>query len=501
MRRGIVVLTLALCLQACALTPPASTPGASASPAAPTTGASTASPPPTGASQDEFTASGDVPRVLDPELLSGIITAITSHSGLARHEFAAWPQFGLPLVDQALAASYLGTIRDFEHDYPAREHPDAPPELNLGWHVVAASPSVVGVASDGYEFAGASGARSWRSFWFDPRSGALISTGDLLDESVAGPALAAAARNRPGIDLAEAGTDPLRAAPLVAFTVSGDLLVGFDQCQVAACSEGRVSLTIPQTDALLTPTGRAARDASVQPSAPPAPAATPTQPSASTPPAATGPATPPTSRPATKVDCRKAKCIALTFDDGPGPYTQKLLGYLRTAGVNATFFMLGRQVETYPKVAAAVAASGNEIGVHTWDHRDLTRLKPAQIDREIGSTVAIIKKATGFSPRYLRPPYGAMNADVHAAARRAGLAMVLWSVDTLDWKTRSTPATVSAAVKGARRGSIILVHDIHPTTVAAVPAIISQLEAKGYTFVTASQLLGKTKPGQKYFRG
>jgi peptidoglycan/xylan/chitin deacetylase (PgdA/CDA1 family) len=480
-----------LCLPACAVSPPG-TIGSTPSTGAPTTLASTvpASPAP-GATEDGFTASGDVPTVLDPELLNGIITSINSRSEIERHEFATWPQFDLPAVDQALATYYLGALRGFEHDYPAQEHTEAPPELNLGWHVVAASPSVVGVASDGYEFAGASGARSWHSFWFDPRAGTLLSTRDLVNDNVAAPALAAAAARRTGIDLGQAGSHPLDAAPLLAFSASGDLLVGFDQCQVAACAEGRVSVTVPQADGLLTTAGQAARAASLQPSAPTASTSPPTGTSSPN-------ATPP---PPKKVDCRKAKCIALTFDDGPGPYTQKLLGYLRAGQVPATFFMLGRQVETYPKVAAAVAAAGNEIGVHTWDHRDLTRLRPAQIDREIGSTVAIIKKVTGVSPRYLRPPYGAMNPNVHAAGRRAGLALVLWSVDTLDWKTRSTPATVSAAVKAARRGSIILVHDIHPTTVAAVPAIISQLKAKGYTFVTVSQILGKTKPGQKYFHG
>ena len=94
-----------------------------------------------------------------------------------------------------------------------------------------------------------------------------------------------------------------------------------------------------------------------------------------------------------------------------------------------------------------------------------------------------------------------MNAKVHAAAKRAGLPMVLWNVDTLDWQTRNTAKTVAAALKGTRRGSIILVHDIHKWTVEAIPGIIDGLRAKGYTFVTVSTLLGKTKPGHKYVHG
>lgn len=506
MRRGIAVVGLVLLLQGCAITPPT---GTLASPE-PTQTATDSTGIPTGPAEDGFTASGDVPRVLDPESLDGIVTTLDSRSDPARHEFASWPQFGLSAIDGALSDHYEGAIRDFERAFPTQSNETVPAELNLGWHVIAAAPTVVGIASDDYLFAGASGAKSWRSFWFDPRSGTLLSSADLLNQDGVRAALATVASARSGIDLAEAGSDALAAAPLLGFTPSGDLLVGFDECQVAACSEGRVSLTVPraQADALLTAAGRAARDASMNPSAPPATAASPTpsqptatQPTASQPTASTTQEPPATATPQSKVNCRKAKCIALTFDDGPGPYTQKLLGHLRDAGVHATFFMLGRQVETYPRVARAVAAAGNEIGVHTWDHRDLTRLTPAQIDGEIGSTVAIIRKDAGVSPRYLRPPYGAMDADVHASARRAGLALVLWNVDTLDWKTRSTKKTIAAALRDARRGSIILVHDIHPTTVTAVPAIIDGLRAKGYTFVTVSQLLGRTKPGQKYFHG
>ena len=195
------------------------------------------------------------------------------------------------------------------------------------------------------------------------------------------------------------------------------------------------------------------------------------------------------------------KCVALTFDDGPGPYTSRLLGYLAAKDVHATFFMLGQQVQVYPKVAAAVAAGGHEIGVHTWDHRSLPELSNARIGTEISSTVSILRKATGVNPTLLRPPYGATNSRVATIAKQQGLAEVMWSVDTLDWKTRSTAKTIAAAKNDTRRGSIILVHDIHPTTVEAVPGIIDALQAKGYHFVTVTQLLGDPKPGRKYFSG
>ncbi|MFT4288649.1 polysaccharide deacetylase family protein [Nocardioides sp.] len=201
-----------------------------------------------------------------------------------------------------------------------------------------------------------------------------------------------------------------------------------------------------------------------------------------------------------QVNCAKVKCVALTFDDGPGPDTERLLSYLRKGKVRATFFMLGQQVKAYPKVAKDVARAGHEIGVHTWDHQDLTRLSKADVAAELGDTVRIIGKDTGVTPTLLRPPYGATNARVEAAAARAHLAVALWDVDTLDWKTRSTQATIASALHDTRRGSIVLIHDIHATSVAAVPAIIRGLRHRGYRFVTVSQLLGHPKPGKKYFR-
>jgi len=238
-----------------------------------------------------------------------------------------------------------------------------------------------------------------------------------------------------------------------------------------------------------------------------APRATPsTSPSSSPAQPTTSPATPATDAPTmpalpeqgAKVNCRRVKCIALTFDDGPGPYTLHLLNDLRAADARATFFMVGTQVAAHPSVAHAVAADGNEIGIHTWDHPNLTKLSPARINQEITSTAREIEKAAGFHPRFLRPPYGAMNAQVHTVAGEDGLAMALWSVDTLDWKTRSTAKTVAAALGGARRGRIILLHDIHPWSVAAVPQIVQGLQKQGYTLVTVSELLGKVKPGRAY---
>jgi peptidoglycan-N-acetylglucosamine deacetylase len=508
--RIAVAISVAMVITACA-TP--------SSPVAPGTAQPSATM--TTSPMDALSANGDVPSVLDPELLAGYPVTVTSQTTYSRHLYASWPQFGRSTIDAAISGFFRKTVETFDANNPQpKPNTSAPPELNLSWHLVASSPSVVGIVADGYEFTGASGLDFWHSMWIDPAADTVLASSDLVDVAAANASLTVAASNRKpkvsSLDLAQVGANPLQAATLVAFAPSGAMIVGFDECQVAACSEGRITLTLPQaeTDAVLTATGKQAQAATMTPSSPgsspslaPTPSATTKAASPSPIPSSTSnPTSSPTSAPTSsptgpKVNCAKLKCVALTFDDGPGPYTTKLLGYLKDKQAPATFFMLGQQVDTYPKIAKAVAQAGHEIGVHTWDHRSLSQLTAAQIDTELSSTVNILRTDAGVSATLLRPPYGAMNTTVKTEAKKAGLAVILWNVDTLDWKTRNTEKTVASALKDTRRGSIILLHDIHKTSVAAVPAIIDGLRAQGYTFVTVTDLLGNPQPGQKYFHG
>jgi peptidoglycan/xylan/chitin deacetylase (PgdA/CDA1 family) len=201
-----------------------------------------------------------------------------------------------------------------------------------------------------------------------------------------------------------------------------------------------------------------------------------------------------------RVDCARKRCVALTFDDGPGPYTSALIHTLLGAGAPATFFMIGEHVDTFPGLAHQVGAAGFEIGNHSYSHPDLTRLSSAEVDAQLARTNQAILRATDHRPTLLRPPYGARDRRVDRIAARSGLGEVLWDVDTLDWKHHNAKAVRRAVRRDVRRGSIVLLHDIQPTTVQAVPKLIAQLRRQRYTLVTVSELIGKPVPGTLHFR-
>ena len=195
------------------------------------------------------------------------------------------------------------------------------------------------------------------------------------------------------------------------------------------------------------------------------------------------------------IDCMVERCIALTFDDGPGPYTELLLDYLDQHDAKATFFMVGTRVTTFPDVAADVAARGHQLGNHSMGHEDLTAKSPDDAAVDIWSTNDIITSVTGITPQIMRPPYGATNPELVDAI---GLPQVLWTIDTEDWKYRDSQYVANYAIDHASRGDVVLMHDIHETTVAAVPTILDQLTAAGYELVTVETLFGGTPPHGVY---
>ena len=181
--------------------------------------------------------------------------------------------------------------------------------------------------------------------------------------------------------------------------------------------------------------------------------------------------------------------VALTFDDGPGPHTERLLEVLAEREVTATFFVVGREVAARPDVVRAQVGSGHAVGNHSYTHPDLTALDPERLAEEIDRTSDAIVAATGTRPILARPPFGATDAAVARLLGDRGLAEVLWDVDTEDWRIHGVEATTRNALDGARDGAVILMHDTQETTVAAVPGIIDGLRARGFAFVTVPDLM------------
>lgn len=188
--------------------------------------------------------------------------------------------------------------------------------------------------------------------------------------------------------------------------------------------------------------------------------------------------------------------IAMTFDDGPSPETTpRLLDMLKQRNIKVTFFLIGENAERNPDIVRRILAEGHEIGNHSWTHPQLSKLSDDRVTQEITKTQDAIKNESGFTPTMLRPPYGAITARQRSwIESQFGLNIILWSVDPFDWKRPGPSVITQRILSGARPGAIILSHDIHKQTVDAMPATLDALLAKGYKFVTISQLLAMNRP-------
>jgi len=188
--------------------------------------------------------------------------------------------------------------------------------------------------------------------------------------------------------------------------------------------------------------------------------------------------------------------IAMTFDDGPSAtLTPKLLDILAAHHIKATFFVLGEMVAEHPEILARAAREGHEIASHSWSHPNLAKMSQEGVRSQLQRTDDEIKTAAGKRPTLFRPPYGSITERqkrwIHD---EFGYDIILWDVDPLDWR-RPGPAVVrNRILKETRPGSIVLSHDIHPGTIEAMPSTFDELEAKGFKFVTVSELLGMATP-------
>lgn len=180
------------------------------------------------------------------------------------------------------------------------------------------------------------------------------------------------------------------------------------------------------------------------------------------------------------------RCVALTFDDGPhASLTPKLLDILKARGVRATFFVVGSRVKAWPAVVRRASRDGHEIGNHSWSHPALPKLGSEAVRKQLASTDGVIASATGKTPKVLRAPYGALSGRVAGLDKRP----IGWSVDPLDWRYKGSERIVKRVVAASRGGAIVVMHDTKARTVAAVPALIAGLQARGFRFVTVSEML------------
>ena len=329
-------------------------------------------------------------------------------------------------------------------------------------------------------------------FWtFDKKSGEVISLSDLTEQSEkATEEIVAAARNsinetikqrqQTELDLSETITQETL-SNFVIIDGGNSLAWPIGQASLLPSAYGEMTIKVP-IDAvakyLQNPTARKLANIPKPPEPKPEPK-----------PAPAVPAPAPTTG---------NKVIALTFDDGPGPHTAHLLDILDQYGAKATFFLIGSKVSSQANVVRSIHARGHQLGNHSWSHPELPKLPVDQIAGEIDRTNDAIKQATGVTPIVMRPPYGAVNGTVLEQLRLRGMSSILWSVDTRDWADRNSDIVCSRAVAGARPRAIILMHDIHQTSVGAVPCILSALKQQGYLFVTVQGLIGNMAAGAGY---
>ncbi len=199
------------------------------------------------------------------------------------------------------------------------------------------------------------------------------------------------------------------------------------------------------------------------------------------------------------LSCSVVKCVALTFDDGPSPFDDRLLQILKDNDAKATFFLIGNKVAANPAGARRIADAGMEIGNHTWEHPNMATLPMEDIAAQFSKADDAITAATGRAPTLYRPAGGLSTDAVRQSAATFGLAEILWDVIPFDWANdANTAATRQLLMTQIKPGSVVLFHDTYSSTVDVVYQFIPVLKANGYRMVTVSELLGSRTPGSSY---
>ena len=385
-------------------------------------------------------------------------------------------------INRLISESIDKIDRDFQNTVLLATVFDKPMTETIGYQVTHNTSEALSIVVNIKQDMNGAHPASMTQFWtFDKKSGEVVGLADFTEQSdEAAEAIMSVAkdnisqtikqRQQPEIDLNEI----INKEALSNFIITNNgnsLAWPLGQASLLPSSYGELTITVPISSVskyLQNPTARKLANIPKPPEPKPAPAPAPAAP---TPAPTTG-----------------NKVIALTFDDGPGPYTAHLLDILDQYGAKATFFLIGSKVSGQASVVRSIQARGHQLGNHSWSHPELPKLSVDQIAGEIDRTNEAIRQATGVKPSILRPPYGAVNGVVLEQLRLRNMSSILWSVDTRDWADRNSQIVCSRAVAGARPGAVILMHDIHQTSVNAVPCILSSLKQQGYSFVTIQRL-------------
>ena len=196
--------------------------------------------------------------------------------------------------------------------------------------------------------------------------------------------------------------------------------------------------------------------------------------------------------------------VALTFDDGPGKATGRIVDLLEQYDCRATFFVVGSVADKNRSMLSRIAEQGSELANHTWAHHDLTKMTYEAVYEQLNDTNRLIEEVTGIWPSAIRPVGGSYTEDVMRAAEALNMSVVNWSVDTKDWKKREADSVYEAVMKDVKDGSIVICHDLYPSTADAMERVIPELLEQGYQLVTVSELLsmrsGGMQPGMLYTR-
>lgn len=196
--------------------------------------------------------------------------------------------------------------------------------------------------------------------------------------------------------------------------------------------------------------------------------------------------------------------VVLTFDDGPHAIlTPKLLDILKEKKAKATFFVIGLKARMHPDILKRIVEEGHELANHTWNHPILSKLQVEDVHAQMEKTNQAIFEATNKKPEVMRPPYGNTNGKLNEyLTNNEKLKVIMWSIDTNDWRRPAPQAIVDKVTKSVKPGSVILCHDIHPGTIEAMPMLIDKLTEKGYQFVTVTEILSFPDDSpHRYLRG